>query len=131
VALTVANYRALAPVSVYGPKLEGLFALGDPADVLIDLYLHHPADYAILGGPAHRDAAGEVRHNIVIAGANAVSVDTIGAAVMGFDPLKLPLLDLLEKRGFGVADPDAIWTRGNEVEEAHRPFRKPAAWENV
>ena len=77
----------------------------------------------------HRDATGEIRHNIVIAGTNALSVDAIGAAVMGFDALKLPLHDKLELRGFGVRDPDLIWTRGNELDEARKPFRKPQGWE--
>jgi hypothetical protein len=44
---------------------------------------------------------------------------------MGFDPEKLPLLDRLEARGFGVISPDSIWTRGNEIEQARKPFRKP------
>jgi len=125
VALTVANYWAAAPAAVYGAGREKLLALGSSVDVLNDLYLHHPADFAILGGHLHRDAAGTVRHNIVIAGSNSVAVDAIGAAVMGFDPLKLPLLDRLEARGFGVAVTDSIWTRGNEIEEARRPFQKP------
>lgn len=129
VSLTIGNYWALAPESVYGARHEKLFAMGDPVDLLTDLYLHHPADYAILGGPVHRDASGEIRHNIVIAGTNALSVDAIGAAVMGFDALKLPLLDKLELRGFGVRDPDLIWTRGNELDEARKPFRKPQGWE--
>jgi len=131
VALTIGNYWALAPTSVYGPNLEKLLALGDPVDVLTDLYLHHPADYSILGGCVHRDAAGEVRHNIVIAGSNALSVDAIGAAIMGFDALKVPLLDKLELRGFGVRDPGSIWTCGNELDEARKPFRKPSGWENL
>lgn len=125
VALTTANYWAIAPASVYGQNRERLLALGSAVDVLTDLYLHHPADYAILGGHTHREASGPVNHNIVIAGANAVAVDAVGAAVMGFDPLKLPLLDRLEARGFGVAVTDSIWTRGNEIEEARRPFQKP------
>jgi uncharacterized protein (DUF362 family) len=125
VALAVANYWAVAPPSAYGPRKEKLASLGDPVDVLTDLYLHRPADYAIVGGSVHQDAGGPVHHNIVIAGSNAVSVDSIGAAVMGFDPEKLPLLDRLEARGFGVISPDSIWTRGNEIEQARKPFRKP------
>jgi hypothetical protein len=48
---------------------------------------------------------------------------------MGFDPKTLPYLQKLERRGFGLADIDAIWTRGNEVEQARRVFRKPSGWE--
>jgi len=128
ISLAVANYWAIAPASVYGPKREKLLALGEPADVLTDLYLHHPAEFAVIGGSLHRDEKGAVRHNLVIAGGSAVAVDTIGAAVMGFQVDKLSLLDRLEARGFGVANPDSIWTRGNEIDEAKKAFQKPAGY---
>jgi len=47
---------------------------------------------------------------------------------MGFDPAGIPYLALAEKRGFGVADPDVIWIRGNDIEQARKMFRKPAGW---
>lgn len=128
VAAAVANYWAVAPREVYGANREKLFALGDAVDVLTDLYLHHPAAFAVVGGAMHRDEKGAVRHNIVIAGGNAVAVDTIAAAVMGFQADKLPLLDRLEARGFGVGNPDSIWTRGNEIDEARKAFQKPAGY---
>ena len=128
IAAAVANYWAAAPRAVYGPNREKLLALGDAVDVLTDLYLHHPADFAVAGGAMHRDEKGAVRHNIVIAGANAVPVDTIAAAVMGYQADKLPWLDRREARGFGVAHPDSSWTRGNELEEAKRAFAKPAGY---
>ncbi|MBI4906884.1 MAG: DUF362 domain-containing protein [Acidobacteria bacterium] len=127
VALSAATYRSFASRVIYGQQREKLAALGDAADVTTDLYLHHPPDFAILGGPLHFDGAA-VRHNIVIAGRNALAVDAVGAAVMGFDPRKIRLLDRLEARGFGVCDPDSIWTHGNEIEEARRPFARPAGW---
>ncbi|MBL8232493.1 MAG: DUF362 domain-containing protein [Bryobacterales bacterium] len=128
IAVTVANYWWITPAEVYGSQREKLLALGDPVDVLTDLYLHQPAAYAIAGGSQHRDAQTTVRHNIVIAGSNAVAVDAVAAAVMGFDAPKLPLLDKLEARGFGVSDPNAIWTRGNEIEQARRAFQKPKGY---
>jgi uncharacterized protein (DUF362 family) len=69
-----------------------------------------------------------VHHNVLIAGANALSVDAVAAAVMGFKPADLPYLAMAERRGFGVADADVIWTRGNDIEEARRLFQKPAEW---
>ena len=59
---------------------------------------------------------------MLIAGTSAPSVDAIGAAVMGFDPAKLPFLQMAWRKGFGAVDVDAIWTRGNEIEEARRKF---------
>jgi len=98
----------------------------------------HPADYAILGGSWGVEADGpyapgaeSVHHNLVIAGADAVAVDSVGASVMGFQPSDIKHLALAEKEGFGVWDPDAIWTRGNQIEEARRVFRKPQSFKDT
>jgi hypothetical protein len=58
----------------------------------------------------------------------AVAVDSVAASVMGFKPADLPYLALGAKRGFGSRDPDEIWTRGSDIEEARREFKKPAGW---
>lgn len=129
VALSAAAYLGFASRTAYGEQRERLFGLGDAADVITDLYLLHPPDFAVLGGGLHSDGGPTpLRHNVVIAGRNALAVDAVGAAVMGFAPKNIPLLDKLEARGFGVCDPDSIWTHGNEIEEARREFRKPAGW---
>jgi uncharacterized protein (DUF362 family) len=131
VALTIANYLGIAPGSRYGYPKKQLLDGGEPEDVLMDLYSHQPARYAIAGGSLGVEGEGTstVRYNVVIAGFNPTSVDAVGAAIMGFDPEKLPLLDKMMKRGFGTNDIYSIWTRGNEVDDIRRPFRKPVRWE--
>ncbi len=52
---------------------------------------------------------------MLVAVANAVSVDAVGAAIMGFDPTGVRHLALAERRGFGDADLGPIWMRGNEI----------------
>jgi uncharacterized protein (DUF362 family) len=138
VALSVANYMGIAPGAKYGFPKKGLDELGAPDDVMIDLFMHHPADYAIVGGCWGIEGEGpnapggaSVHHNVVIAGPSATAVDTTAAAVMGFDAKTLPYLDKLVRRGYGIADIDSIWTRGNEVEQARRLFKKPARWEKL
>ena len=125
VALAMSNHLGIAPG-------EDLRALGEPHQVMVDLFGLRPADYAIAGGSWGLEGEGAraaaIRHNILIAGTKAAAVDAVAAAVMGFDPARLPFLALAEKRGFGGRDIDATWTRGNEIEEARRPFRKPARW---
>jgi hypothetical protein len=135
VSLSVKNYLGIAPGSKYGFPKEALLKLGTPDEVMIDLFAYRPADFALVGGswgiegdgPAGPETAG-VHHNLVIAGAKAVCVDAVAAKVMGFDPAELPFLALGEKKGFGAADVDVIWTRGNEIDEAKRAFRKPGGW---
>jgi uncharacterized protein (DUF362 family) len=130
VALSLANYLGIAPGSKYGFPKSGLLKLGAPDEVIVDLFSYHPADFAILGGcwGVEGDSAQSVHHNLIIAGANAVAVDAVGAATMGFNPAEIRHLQLAERKGFGGWDLDLIWTRGNDVEQARRPFHKPAAW---
>lgn len=132
VTLSVKNYFGIGPGSKYGFPKAGLHSLGHPDEVMTDLFSFHPADYAILGGSwgvegdgPYAPGGSSIHHNVIIAGANAVAVDAVGASVMGFKPAELPYLALLEKRGYGIRDTDSIWTRGNEIEEARRNFRKP------
>jgi uncharacterized protein (DUF362 family) len=127
-ALTFGNYLGIAPASRYGTAKTGLDKLGEPAEIAVDLFSYHPADYAILGGSWGMEEGGSVHHNVIVAGASAVPVDAVAAAVMGFAPGDLQVLPMAERKGFGSRDVDAIWVRGNEIEQARRPFRKPAGW---
>jgi uncharacterized protein (DUF362 family) len=135
VSLSMKNYLGIGPGPKYGFPKTGLHKLGALDEVIADLFSYHPADYAILGGSWGIEGDGpyapggrSVHHNVIVAGANAVAVDAVGAAVMGFDASKLRYLQLAERKGFGGWDPDLIWTRGNEVEQARRQFGKPAGW---
>ena len=135
VSLSVANYWGIAPGARYGFPKTGLLKLGHPDEVVVDLFSYHPADYAIVGGAWGLEGGGPsdagaraVHHNLLVAGNNAVSVDAVGAAIMGFEPTGVLHLALAERHGFGDADLGPIWMRGNEIEQARRPFRKPADW---
>ena len=117
VSLSIANYAAIS---------------SKPAatdDALIDLFSYRPADLAVVGGCMGIEGEGtSVHHNVAVAGMKAVAVDSVAAALMGFKPGELPFLALGQKRGFGAWDTDEIWTRGNDIEEARRDFKKPAGW---
>jgi uncharacterized protein (DUF362 family) len=133
VSLTLGSYLGGLPGSIYGRLKEKAASLAQPHQLLADLFSFHPADYAILGGEwgIEGDApfgprAAAVRHNLVLAGANAVALDAVGASVMGFVPSRIRHLELAANRGLGVIEIDSIWTRGNTIDEAKRPFR-PAA----
>jgi hypothetical protein len=135
VSLSVANYWGVAPGAHYGFPKTGLLKLGRHDEVVVDLFSYHPADYAIVGGAWGLEGGGPsgagpraVHHNVLVAGNNAVSVDAVGAAIMGFDPTRVLHLALAERRRFGDADLGPIWMRGNEIEQARRAFRKPANW---
>lgn len=138
VSLSIKNYLGIGPGSKYGFPKEGLHKLGHPDEVMADLYCYHPADYAIVGGcwgvegdGPHAPAASSVHHNVVIAGPNALAVDAVGATIMGIDPKALRFLRILEEKGLGIYDVDSIWTRGNDIDEARRPFRQSSGWKKA
>lgn len=135
VSLSMKNYLGIAPGSKYGFPKDGLGKMGKPDEVIVDLFSYHPADFAVLGGSwgiegegPEGPGAASVHHNLVLAGMAAPCVDAVAATLMGFDPTSLPFLRLAEEQGFGIHDVAMIWTRGNEIEEAKREFRKPKDW---
>lgn len=130
VSLAIKNYFGVGPGSRYGfPKLK-LHELGDPSEVMIDLLSFHPADYAIVGGcygvEGNHDQ--NVHHNVIVAGANAVAVDAVTAAVMGFAPGDLLFLRYAAKKGFGTYELSEILMRGNSIAEVQRKFTPDSNW---
>ena len=132
VSLSVKNYFGIAPGAVYGFPKDGLHKLGQQDELMADLFSIRPADYAIVGGcwgvdgdGPHAPGGKSVHHNLILAGHNAVAVDAVAAAAMGMEPKDLVFLRILEKKGLGTFDLDAIWMRGSDLSEAAHPFRKP------
>jgi hypothetical protein len=129
VSLSVANYLGIAPGSKYGFPKDALMKLGSPDEIVTDLFSYHPADFAIVGGCWGIEGDGEsVHHNLAIAGTKAHCVDAVAASIMGFKPADLPFLVMGDLKGYGIYEVDAIWTRGNDVDQAKREFKKPAVW---
>jgi hypothetical protein len=134
VSLSVANFLGIAPGSRYGFPKDELMKLGSADEIMIDLFGYHPADFAVVGGSCGVEGEGpgpggtSVHHNLLFAGAKAVCVDAVAAAVMGFNANDLPFLMLAERRGLGIRDVDGIWIRGNEIADARRTFRRPSRW---
>jgi uncharacterized protein (DUF362 family) len=56
----------------------------------------------------------------VVAGTDAVAVDAVAAAVMGFDPRRIGYLVHAEQAGLGVADLDAITVVGDPIAAVRR-----------
>ena len=100
-----------------------LFELVRPRAAFVD---------GIVGMEGRGPANGCLRHvELLAASCDPVALDSFCAQVMGFDPLKVPLLEQCQKRGLGTAEPEAIAVRG-EPAEAFAPenFAKPPAYAN-
>ncbi len=131
ISASMKNYVGIAPGSKYGFPKSALHKLGPLEQTVVELFSFHPADYAIaggcwgIGGDGPFDPGGvSVHHNVIVAGASAVAVDAVGASIMGYKPAEIKYFGLAERRGFGGSDTDLIWTRGNDIEQARRDFRK-------
>ena len=64
-----------------------------------------------------------VKMNLIIAGADPVSVDSVCAKIIGLDPDKVMHITLAEEVGLGVARLDKINVKGEEVDTVARRFR--------
>lgn len=71
-------------------------------------------------GPAHGEP---VPMNLIIAGANALATDLVGAAVMGFDPRRIKHLRYAAEAGLGPANLQAIRILGCPIDAVQRPFK--------
>jgi uncharacterized protein (DUF362 family) len=59
---------------------------------------------------------------VVVAGTDAVAVDTVAAAVMGFDPRQIGYLHYAGRAGLGVADLERITIVGEPIARVRRRF---------
>lgn len=95
-------------------KIADLVSLVKPRLAVID---------GIIGGEGHELAKKPVEMNLVIAGLDPVAVDTVGAAVMDFNPKKAEHLTLAAKKGLGICDLDKIRVLGEPIEKVKKRFK--------
>jgi uncharacterized protein (DUF362 family) len=102
-----------------------------------DYYGIRPADFVVLDGlqglehgplPVWDDsgtydyASSTKNMRLILAGRNAIAVDTIAAFVMKCDPKKVPYLTKLESDGLGTTDTAKITVVGKQVADVARAF---------
>jgi uncharacterized protein (DUF362 family) len=102
-----------------------------------DFYSLRPADFVVMDalvglehgplpawdrGGVYDYAACKKNMRLILAGKNAVAVDTIEALVMKCDPKKVPHLTKLEADGRGTTDSARITVVGKHVSEVATPF---------
>jgi len=67
-------------------------------------------------------ASSKMNMRLILAGRNAVAVDTVEALVMKCDPKKVPHLTKLEADGLGTTDISKISVVGNQIADVAKPF---------
>lgn len=63
--------------------------------------------------------------DLLMAGTNPVAVDTVGAMLMGLDPLNVPVLALAAEMALEGSDPRSIELVGVPIDRCARQFRPP------
>lgn len=102
---------------------------GDMQKGFIDLFSYHPADYSLIEGFWSTEGNGpqwgnNIRHNVVIASSDPVGADTVGSAVMGFNPMDIEYLYYANQKGFGTNELDQILIVGNPIDTVKRKFNR-------
>ena len=106
-----------------------------------DYYSIRPADFVVMDGlqgiqhgpaPAFESKPGDAGYwdyasstmnmRLILAGKNAVAVDTVEALVMKCDPKKVPHLTMLAADGLGTADISQITVVGKQIADVAKPF---------
>ena len=79
---------------------------------------------AIVGMEGFGPALGTpVQMGLIIAGRDFVAVDTVTTAVMGFNPLDDPIINIASKMKLGVADLNKIEVVGEPINKVRRRFQ--------
>ncbi len=89
----------------------------------------HPGIFAVTDGTIAGDGAGPratVPHvkNYLLASADSVAIDAVGAKLMGFDPMKLGFISIAHREGLGCGDPRDIEVVGEDISQVNFGFRQ-------
>lgn len=100
-------------------------------EILVDLLVIqkeiHPAIFSVIDGTVCGNGKGPRTMepyigNILLAGADQVAIDAIGAKIMGFDPLSIPYIKIAHDKGLGCGDTDQIEILGDDIKNLNLHF---------
>jgi uncharacterized protein (DUF362 family) len=82
----------------------------------------------LIGSERHETSGSPVQTDVIVAGADPVATDAVGAMVMGIDPKRVKHLRLCSRRGLGEHRPDHIDLVGAPLNQVRKPYRRPSAY---
>jgi uncharacterized protein (DUF362 family) len=137
VSLALKNMLGCYPASVYSTVRGGVHdaaaAKGSPAVAYETVDMVKAIDkmgFTLVDASTAMEGNGPfggplVPMGLIVAGANALAVDTISAALMGFKPETIPTLTCAGQCGLGPSTLEDIEVLGTPVDRVARRFRRP------
>ena len=88
----------------------------------------HPGIFAVMDGAFAGDGPGPRAmrwhvKNVILAGADQVAIDAVGAKMMGFDPMSIKFIRLAHEQGLGCGDTREIEVVGEDVSGVNWGFK--------
>ena len=144
VTLGMKNLIGLYPGTVYQTVRAGVHDhaadAGSPgiAFEILDMVRANKLGLVVIDGSTAMEGDGPsngplVPMNVIIAGANPLATDIVGASVMGFEPHEIPTFVQANKAGMRPANLDDIEIKGAEIASVKRQFARPTiyAWNDI
>jgi uncharacterized protein (DUF362 family) len=144
VTLGMKNLIGLYPGTVYQTVRAGVHDhaadAGSPgvAFEILDMVRANKLGLVVIDGSTAMEGNGPnngplVPMNVIIAGANPLATDIVGASVMGFEPHEIPTFVQANKVGMQPASLDEIEIRGAQIATVRRQLAKPTlyAWNDI
>jgi len=99
-------------------------------EAIVDLNTLIKPDFAVIDGIVGMEGLGPtagdpVRMNMIIAGKDLASLDTVASTIMGFDANKIKHIQYATQRGFGTTDLQKIEVVGEPIQKVLRKFKEP------
>ena len=114
-------YILLAPKNkLMAQALVDVFEMVQPQITIMD---------AVIGMEGNGPNAGDPRKvGLIIAGYDGVALDAVASTIIGFDPMKVPIIKYAHDRKLGTADMNEIDVSGEEISTVTvADFKKPSS----
>ncbi len=139
VTLSMKNLFGIIPGSVYGTVRGNVHDLASKKDktgtdaVIMDLLKVRPIDLALVDASYAMEGNGPsfgrtFPMNLIIAGDNALAVDTVSSILMGFDPRTIPTFTWAQRSGMAPFALGEIEVLGERVDTVWKKFAAPKVY---
>lgn len=72
-----------------------------------------------------------VEMNLIVSSEDVVAIDAVCSAIMGIDPLEVPITRLGHTEGIGIGDLTQIDVKGESIDSVMKHFKRPALWNPI